>query len=534
MKDNNTKRKILKDRSFPNSEQINKHQNFDLINKDYNMIKKLMMKKTILWTVAIVGVVAVTGLLFLNKNTDKQLESTLKNTSDSTKVEEFIQPPVTGAEMPFLAYRISTKNGGVINYPTGSTITIPANAFVNKNGKAVSDSVDVKYREFHNPLEIFLSGIPMNYDSAGVSRVLESAGMIEILAFDKEDKLSLSEQSQIEIKMASATNEERFNLYELDTLTKNWVYKGKDKVEKINETKVSEVKKTSKKVEVQNIEMVKPVMSDPQKYCFKIGYDKNDFPELAAYENVQFQVTDNSFKPAYFKINWSKISLYSSDEEGSYIVKLKKADTAISVQAKPVFDKADYSKALEKFEERHKTASKERDQKEFDKMAELNKVNSDLGNYNSKDVLRAANAMRASMNNMNSRNNFVPAAFRTFSVGVLGIHNADFPIMMPILAYSFLRDAIKRVGDDSKKISYNTIFLVEKGKNTVFRFAKGEPVKCNPGAQNLMWTMTDKNEVAFFRIADYSKLIAGSENKILPIQAQSQELAFAEIKEFSE
>jgi len=49
-----------------------------------------------------------------------------------------------------------------------------------------------------------------------------------------------------------------------------------------------------------------------------------------------------------------------------------------------------------------------------------------------------------------------------------------------------------------------------------------------------MWTMTDKNEVAFFRISDYSKLIAGSENNILSIQAQSQTLAFAEIKDFSQ
>lgn len=534
MKDNNTKRKILKDRSFPNSEQINKHQNFDLIKKDHIMIKKLMMKKVILWTGAIIGVAAVAGVLLLNKNTDKQLESTLKKTSDTLIVEEFIQPPIAGAQMPFSTYRISTLNGGVIYYPTGSIITIPANAFINKNGKSVGDSVDVQYREFHNPLEIFLSGIPMNYDSAGVSRTLESAGMIEILAFDKGDKLSLKEQSKIDIKMASATSEERFNLYELDTATKNWIYKGKDKVEKINETKISEVKSAAPKTEIQNVGMVKPEMSDPQKYCFKIGYDKNDFPELAAYENVQFQVTDNSFKPVYFKINWSKISLYSSDKEGSYIVKLKKADTAISVEAKPVFDKADYSKALQKFEARHKNASQERDQKEFDKLAQVNKVNSDLGNYNSKDVMRAANAMRTSMNNMNSRNNFAPSAFRTFSIGTLGIHNADFPLMMPILAVSFIREAIKRVGDDSKRISYSTIFLVEKGKNTVFRFAKGEPVKCNPRAQNLMWTMTDKNEVAFFRISDYSKLIAGSENNILPIQAQSQTLAFAEIKEFSE
>jgi hypothetical protein len=84
------------------------------------------------------------------------------------------------------------------------------------------------------------------------------------------------------------------------------------------------------------------------------------------------------------------------------------------------------------------------------------------------------------------------------------------------------------------KLSYSTVFLVEKGKNTVFRFTKGEPVKLNPAAKNLMWTITDNNELAFFRIADYNKLSNGAENNITPLVAKNQETAFDEIKKFSE
>ncbi|MGZ4056260.1 MAG: hypothetical protein ACXVPU_02270 [Bacteroidia bacterium] len=526
MKDN-IKRKILKDRNFPDSGQINKHQNFDRIVKDHMMLKKLMMKNIIGWSAGIIGVAIVAGFVLLHKNTDAPLKSKINNAPELVKTEAYIQPPFPGKETPLTTYRICTKTGGVIEYPTGSKITIPANAFINQTGKPLGDSIDIKYREFHNPLEIFLSGIPMKYDSAGTNYTLESAGMIEILAFDKGDKLDLNTHTPIEIKMASATDDERFNLYQLDTINKNWIYKGKDKVEKVAENKPAknepvENKEIANKSLPEQDNMIKPAMSDPQKYCFKIAYEPKDFPELAAYENVLFEVTDNNFKPAYYKINWKKISLYNSDVEGSYIVKLKKADTSISVTAKPVFDKADYSNALAKFEEKHKEASKERDQKELDEKLKISKVNEGLAKYNRNAIIKAEN-------NMNNAADFGVRAYRTISIAILGFHNCDSPVPpVPQYAYTF-----KNVESGSKKFVYSTIFLVEKGKNTVFRFSKNEPVNCDPAAKNLMWTITDKNEIAFFRIADYTKLANGAENDIIPVVAKNQEKAFEEIREFS-
>ena len=124
---------------------------------------------------------------------------------------------------------------------------------------------------------------------------------------------------------------------------------------------------------------------------------------------------------------------------------------------------------------------------------------------------------------------------RVFSVMRTGFYNADVPIP-PILAYAF---SFKTATEMRKATAmappkYSTIYLVEKGKNTVFRFSKGEPVRCNPEAQNLMWTITSKQEVAFFRITDFRKLSNGAENDIRPIVAKDQDLAFNEIKKFSE
>jgi hypothetical protein len=304
---------------------------------------------------------------------------------------------------------------------------------------------------------------------------------------------------------------------------KKWVFKGKDKIEKEEKAVVTEATKTLKE-NAQPVAaaepIIKPALSDPQKYSFKITYDPVIFPELKAYENVLFQVTDDRFKPAYFKINWDKISLYNGEEEGTYIVKLKKRDTTISVSAVPVFDAVNYSKALTKFEEQHRQASKTRDQQELEKREKLNAVNKTLTGHNRRSMLSTANRIGQRMNEF----------YRSFMVTVLGIHNCDFPMPPnPIVQYATSLIATEQ---NAEKFSYSTIFIVEKGKNTVYRFAKGEAIRCNLQAENLIWTVTDKNDIAFFKQTDLTNLSAGSKKKVTPVVSKNQDAALAEIKKF--
>ncbi len=520
MKDKHIKRKLLNDRKLPDSTQINKHQDFDRLHTDFSMMKKLLLKNIILWagifsTVAVAAVVVMLSILKKENNKVLPKEDITENTAAS-----FILPPLPGKNVPYNTFRISARNAVTLTYPNGSMIMIPADAFRNVMGKPLSDSIDINYREFHNPLDIFLSGIPMTYDSAGTSYTFESAGMIEILAFDKGEPLQLNAEKAIQISMASTTAETRFNLYELDTENKKWIYKGKDQVEKPAQPEIVAQEKNSPQV-AEPVEpaqpIVKPILSDPQKYSFKITYEPHAFPELQAYENVLFQVTDNQFKPAYFKINWDKISLYNGDEQGAYFVKLKKKDTTISVTAVPVFDQANYSKALAKFEEQHKQSAQERDDKELQKKTKLNTVNKELAAYN-RNSTKDARASTASANAM---------AYRRFSVFRLGIYNCDFP-MFPqpeIRLVNTLIEAGKKTG----AFTYSTIFIIEKGKNTVFKFAKNEPIRCNLQATNLIWTITDKDAIAFFKQSDFT---TPKIDKAVPEVAKDQPAALTEIKKF--
>ncbi len=108
-----------------------------------------------------------------------------------------------------------------LNLKTGTEIIIPENAFVTKDGKVVKGEVDFSVEEFKNATDIFLSGLPMTYDSAGVSYTFASAGMMELRAYSKGEELDLAPDKQLEIKMTSE-QEGNFNLYSLDDSTGAW------------------------------------------------------------------------------------------------------------------------------------------------------------------------------------------------------------------------------------------------------------------------------------------------------------------------
>lgn len=524
MKTNNEKRKIIKDREFPTSEQINKHQNFDALQGNYSAVQKLLLKKGIIWSSAVVGIVGVAGLVYMFVGKDPVKTTANADGEIPKKVEACVTPPIAGQKMPYAIYRISAKDGGILNYPNGSAITIPANAFKHKGGEQVSDSVDVKYREFHTPLDIFLSGIPMEYDSAGLVRTLESAGMIEVRAFDGGKELVLNEQTPINVKMATTSDDPKFNLYELDTVNKNWIYKGKDKIETPQQGKAVQPKHILDQKTETLENTIKPMMASPDKFIIKkFTYDKNEFPELAAYDNVLFEVTGHNFKEKYYSINWKKIIVENGATKGNYIVKLIKADTTIAVEARPVFAKENYEAALQKFEAAHKTAAQANQAKNIQEQKAVNKVNKELATYNPKQIVQAALGIVG-----------ISARFRGFEVRSMGYHNIDFPTP-PILSYAYKmmdNSARNTKNIQSEPKPFNDIYVATKGINTVFRFKRGEPVRCNPDRDNLMWTVKN-NQIAFFRIGDYSKLVNGGENNIDPEIAPNQDQAFKEIRKFS-
>ncbi|HEU4719520.1 MAG TPA: hypothetical protein VFU15_16870, partial [Bacteroidia bacterium] len=134
-----------------------------------------------------------------------------------------VKPPVPGPGVCKNVYSTSTLTGAELDYPSGTKISIPANAFVDANGNAVTGNVTIDYREFRDPVDILLSGIPMDYDSAGHNGHFVSAGMFEMNASVDGKEVFLAPGKKVDMKFAVVDTASDFNFYKLDE-QEGWQY----------------------------------------------------------------------------------------------------------------------------------------------------------------------------------------------------------------------------------------------------------------------------------------------------------------------
>ena len=145
------------------------------------------------------------------------------------KERKGVDPPIQGVDVTYKTYEVAAEQGGRLTFDK-SVIEIPANAFLDKNGKVVNGEVKINYREFKNPEQIFLSGITMQYDSLGTNYQFSSAGMVEFNAYDEDGKeLYANPQAQVKVNMICNNNSPEYNLYTLEN-DGSWKYEGKDDI----------------------------------------------------------------------------------------------------------------------------------------------------------------------------------------------------------------------------------------------------------------------------------------------------------------
>jgi hypothetical protein len=140
-----------------------------------------------------------------------------------TRNNPLVQRPVAGLDVWKSVYTANAATGGVVEYPSGTKIMIPSNAFVDAGGNAVKGDVTIDYREFRDPIDILVSGIPMVYDSAGAKGDFESAGMFEINASVNGKEVFLAPGKKVDVEFAVVDTASSFNFYRLDP-EKGWVY----------------------------------------------------------------------------------------------------------------------------------------------------------------------------------------------------------------------------------------------------------------------------------------------------------------------
>jgi hypothetical protein len=266
----------------------------------------------------------------------------------------FIKPPIKGVDVPYQEYVVEAGKGDTLIHPTGSIILFAPNAFVDEAGKPVTGNVQVKYREFRDPVDFFLSGIPMQYDSAGTAYQFESSGMFDIRAFKDGKPVFVNQGSKPEIFLASTSNSNKHSLYFLDTVQKKWLNKGGMLITERHQSNNKNQASTAV-AQIDVAEPVKPLKADNKSPVLKIEIDPSSFREFAIYENLEFQV-DESKTPFNVKDTlqeWNNLELLKGSENGSYMAKFSNAKKSVLYAVKPVFQGKDYSRAMEVFEKEY-------------------------------------------------------------------------------------------------------------------------------------------------------------------------------------
>jgi hypothetical protein len=541
------KRNINTNRAPISSEEILKGKNFSELAKAYqaqtpNIPSKPFYKKG--WfagTVASVAIIATT-LLVLNKNNTKEITENKNTTtliSDTTN-NQFIAPPVLGIDVKKDRYFVNADAGGKIIHHTGSEITIPENSFVKEDGTPVNGEVEIQYREFHDQTDIFFSGIPMEYDSAGVKYNFESAGMMEILGFQNGEKLKLAPEKTLAIKMTSYNPSSKFNIYYLDEALKNWNYRGKDTIvnendqdftynpspieedELIDNDLFKEVKETKLAVtkqeqiveviqkdikKIKNTKPTRPLKAKENVHSFDLDVNKAEFPEIATYSGTVFEVIDQvNFDTKIYDTQWEDIIL--TQKTGGLCIELTKGTQKKKIEVKPVLEGSNYTAAIKKFSEKFKDYSKKLGKrKEDEKIAEAELLvrkqaydkqqqayekirQAQVKAYEKQQLLSQAQRGMFGKTKVN----------RMYNINQMGRWNSDHP-RPPTPPYGHRVLAKYFDANTSKELGIQRASLIEKRRNMTWNLnaAQRTVLTYNPKRTNYIWCVTNDNKIGLVK-----------------------------------
>jgi hypothetical protein len=472
---------------------------------------------------AIVVAVAV-GLIVLFADQEEAAKST-----------SFISPPIAQVTIPVDSFTVDADSATEITYRTGSKLHIPANAFKDEKGALIKGKVNLRYREFHDQKDIFISGIPMTYDSAEFHYVFESAGMMDISATQGGKSLTANAEQPIKVDMVSNTKEDKYNTYYLDTAAKKWIdlhqanlISGRipqgpgDSVSE--DTKDHYPDAVTAKYEqelkiataaVRACENQKPIpvaKADKSKTTFHIVIDAGEFPELSVYQGVRFQVKDETgFNPASAKTEWENVKLKKLNGI-DYQVTFTKGEQKMQVVATPVVSDKDLPAAQKVYDQKYaqyektladRKASEAKVKAEYEaRLAEMRK-RMDESEAESKD-------REAHYEKTLSQKDLV---YRTFVVNYFGTYNCDHAIVYPegrIVAADF-------TSEQGEELHFACVYLVERDRNVLYPYQATprnfKDFRFDPSRDNMIWAVTTDDKLVTVDVASF-KAQQTSDSKI--------------------
>ena len=394
-----------------------------------------------------VGVILI-ALVSLQKCSCSKQKGEVKKVVASNNFK-LLNPPIAELDIHYQIFEIDPTQPNVLYSKSGAKINIPADAFLDKEGNVIHDKVQISFREFYNPLDFYLAGVPMNYNENGVEKVFESGGMVEINANLNNNELFVNPSNKIDVAITSWTKSKEFNLYDLNKTTGTWIEKGKDSIN------------VNKKPNSEALPITPPRPIIATSSSFSIIDDTKMYPEIEAYRNVLFEPINSSeckiSNAQEMKIKFlddGKVEITSILKFGT----IRKENKCLCYLA--FKEGEDYNKALLTYN------------KKYAKLIEQRKLQ-----------IRGQEEIT-----------------RILTVNNFGFVNCDKPTDYP----SGKEINPIYVDEMGKELTFNYIVLVEKNTNALYRYSTN--VKFNPNKNNILWGLTAENNLAYIKGKDFSLL----------------------------
>jgi len=321
-------------------------------------------------TYIILAAIAVVLFLIL-----KRAGNDVSSEEITTNVRAYIDKPFANVSIPRQYYDVDATAGAVLTYAT-TRISVPQCAFLDSSGNVVEGNVKLSYREVNDPASMIISGVPMAV-AEDSSDYLQSAGMLEILAWKDGVPLKVNKECQISIDKQSDIGDGDYNVYNLDTIDRKWDLKQasiavRPLLEEPEKPAYQEPDYDAMALNAGIVKPVKPIEKEKEKFQFKFKMDFSENPEINIYNGVQWEFAgkkdkeDPAKNPWVLSAVWHEMEIVRKYKNGAYKLRLVSGDKEFKTTVKPVFaaDDMDYAEYVynEKYEAYRKYVDKKKEE----------------------------------------------------------------------------------------------------------------------------------------------------------------------------
>lgn len=516
----------------PDSDAIRQHMDFDALLGQFEEQAVPRARQTRIRRLIYTASAAAAALLLL-----LVVPSLFQNDSLTAEAyfarQDFVRAPIADLDQPYQVKNVADAHrGGVIDYPSGSRLVIPAAAFMDDRGKLIGGEVEIHYRELHDYIDFFASGIPMAYDSVGMQRYLTSAGMVEVYAEQDGRRLRLAPGKAVQVELRSEVTVDNYFMlpnyyvYLLDTVNRTWEYQNIDILQFAEEEEwepgasatpqrrwQQELRLLEADYEsaLQELQANNPVPAAPtsprqatgNRPTLELDFVNGDLPLDPAsdlqvddltylHAGTIWEILPESPKvdPRAFQVEWEQVRLRRLDAQ-QFELTLQHSANEETLLVAPVLLGADYQRALQQYEQEKaaydaQVAVRQRQIAEAsDKLqATFTERKLALQETLSQELQNRPGPLRREV-----INRFVVTAF--------GVWNCARPTVAPATV-----TGVKYVLESGQAIENTTAYVVNEEQNTIFRYLASStaPVGITPAADNLLWIVSETGGISIARL----------------------------------